>query len=539
LPSRSAIALAFSAVVGSAATARADDCVMTISRTAPVEIAGAYIHAVTVRTDAPINLPVAGDWLASLRRTTETAVVQRQLLFHPGDHVDTARVAETLRRLRDQRIYADVSLGVSRCDSTGVVDLTIVTRDAWTLRPIARVVPPTAFSIGVEDRNLLGTARVLSVTANETSRGHGGGVSLTDPFLFGENLVGSARFSDVAGNHVARVGIRHHELSVFDDWRGGVSLSRQTFGDLAEVEHPIASVFLVAELGHRIGSSLTSVTIPYGGVELDSGSVVAVRRGDTVPSVHSRRFMGADIGLMHRAAAFDTVSWFIPSRGFLDTPMGFEEDVLIAPGTDRGQHALAARYDAWAGRMWIPTRGYLVTTDIWASGYLGNVRNNHVDRVAMSGYHESSGGFVGTRLMFEQLLEVDPDLRGVTLATSAADPTFAAVPSIFRAANRAAFVSTERAFHIVPIGRASMLDAGVFAAGSIRWDAPNTITRSFGIATAGLRVRALSTNGLVNSMRFDLSFPVRANTAVSHRPLLSVSLAPLFDVARQRDGRRR
>jgi hypothetical protein len=512
---------------------------MTTARTAPTEIAGAYIHAVSVRTDAPVNLPFAGDWLASLRRATEPAVVQRQLLFAPGDRVDTARVAETLRRLRDQRIYSDVSLGIARCDSTGAVDLVVTTRDAWTLRPIARVVPPNSFSIGVEDRNVLGTARVVSVTADETPMGHGGGATFVDPFLLGSNFVGTARFSDVAGNHIARGSVRHHELSVFDDWRGGVAFGRQTFAASTAAEHPLTSVFLVGELGHRVGASPTSVTVVYAGAELDSGGVMEMRGADSVPSLHSRHFVGSDYGVLHRAAAFDTVSWFIPNRGFLDTPMGFEGDALVALGTDRDQYAFAARYDMWAGRVWIPARGALVTTDAWISGYVGNVRENHVDRLAVSEYHQAAGGFVGSRLMFEQLLNVDPDLRGVTLATIAADPTFAAVPSVFRASDRALFASVERAFHVAPVARASMFDVGGFVAGSIRWDAPNTTTRSFGVATAGLRFRILSTNGLVSSTRFDVSLPLRANTRLARRPLLSVSLAPLFDIARQRDGRRR
>jgi hypothetical protein len=249
--------------------------------------------------------------------------------------------------------------------------------------------------------------------------------------------------------------------------------------------------------------------------------------------------MGVDLGLLHRAADFDTVSWFVPNRGFLDTPLGFEEDVLVAPGTDRGQHAFAARYDAWAGRVWIPARGHIITTDAWTSGYLGHVRNNHIDRLAISEYHEGRRGFWGGRLMFEQLLEVDPDLRGVALASIATDPTFSAVPALFRGANRAAFLSFERAVHVAPFGRASMIDAGAFGAASLRWDAPNTTTQSFGIASVGLRLRVISTNGLVNSTRIDLSYPALTNSRIRRRPLLSISLGPLFDVARQRDGRRR
>jgi hypothetical protein len=55
----------------------------------------------------------------------------------------------------------------------------------------------------------------------------------------------------------------------------------------------------------------------------------------------------------------------------------------------------------------------------------------------------------------------------------------------------------------------------------------------------GLRLRVVSTNGLVNSTRIDLSYPALTNSRIGRRPLLSISLGPLFDVARQRDGRRR
>lgn len=101
------------------------------------------------------------------------------------------------------------------------------------------------------------------------------------------------------------------------------------------------------------------------------------------------------------------------------------------------------------------------------------------------------------------------------------------------------FASLERAYHLVPFGRASMIDLGPFTAASLRWDAPNTDTQSFGVAMVGIRGRVISANGLVNSIRVDVAYPVLANTSVVHRPLLSVSLGALFDIARQRDGRRR
>jgi hypothetical protein len=533
------IATSFSATLAPRAIARAQECPVRVTRTAPAGIAGAWIRSVGVKTDAPITLPFAGSWLASLRRTTETAVVQRQLLFAPGDLVDTARIGETLRRLRDQRIYADVAVAIRQCAGQDTVDLVVTTRDAWTLRPVARIVPPSTVSLGAEDRNVLGTGRSVTLSSDQTPNGRGGSLGVVDPFLFGANLTGVFRFSDIANNHILRASVRHHELSVLDEWRGEVAVGRQTFGDLRGEEHAIGAFYAVADVGHRIGSSTRSVTIPYAGVEVDSGAVISMQRGDTTPVFHSRRFVGVDVGLLHRAAVFDTIGWFIPNRGFLDIPVGVEHDALLAPGYDRGQHEVTARYDAWLGRIWIPTRGHVLVADAWTSGYLGNVRPNHIDRLSISEYNEAWHGFWGGRLMFEQLLELDPDQRSVTAANISADPTYSIVPRQFRGANRALFASAEREFAGIPYARASRIDFGAFAAGSLRWDARNTTTQSFGVGAVGLRLRVISTNGIVNSTRVDIAFPVQANTAIPRRPLLSVSLGPLFDLARQRDGRRR
>ena len=533
----------FAGALGAAGAARVSaqrpSCTTTTVRTAPSGLDGAIIRTTGARTEGPIALPFAGEKLNAFRRTTLTGVVYRQLLFAPGERVDTARVGETLRRLRDQRIYSDVALDVIRCGTSDSVDLVVRTRDAWTLRPVARIVPPSTVSLGAEDRNVLGTGRIISATSDETPGGHGGSVGLTDPFLFGADVIGSIRLAKIAGNHLFRAALRNHERSVLDEWRTEVAIGRQTFSDFRQLEHPLASFYALADIGHRVGASMHTVTMVYTGAQVDSGGVVAMRHGDPGPTVHSRRFIGWDAGLLRRAADFDTVSWFIHDRGFLDVPVGTEGDLLVSPGWDRGQHAAAARYDGWLGRVWIPSRGRVVTADAWTSGYLGDVRANHIDRLAVSAYREAAHGFWGGRLMFEQLLELDPDFRGATLATINADPSFAAVPTLFRSANRALFASTERAVHLFPVGRASMVDAGVFGAASLRWDAPNTTTQSFGIVAAGVRLRVLSTNGLVNSTRLDVSWPLHTNTAVARHPLLSVSIAPLFDVARQRDTRRR
>src|SRR5205085_5077102 len=96
-------------------------------------------------------------------------------------------------------------------------------------------------ALGLEDRNVLGTARAISVTNDQTARGHGGSVSFTDPWLFGAHVIAGARYSDIAGNQIARATLRHHEISSFDPWRADASVARQTFSDVRAREHPLGT----------------------------------------------------------------------------------------------------------------------------------------------------------------------------------------------------------------------------------------------------------------------------------------------------------
>lgn len=537
----SALVIALMSAAPIAAGAQtAQTCTIRQTRVAPDSVSGAYIRHVSVETDAPIPLPSAGAWLTSLRRRTETAVVARQLLFAPGDRLDSARVAETLRRLRDQRLYADIVLTVTRCANGDTVDLALATRDAWTLRPIARVVPPATVSLGVEDRNLLGTARTVLVSNDQTANGHGGTAQVSDPWLFGADLIGSARYSDVAGNHLARASVRTHERSTYDRWRVDAAVARQHFSDSAATERPIRADYEVGHAGLLIDSTRFSATTAYVGGEHDDGQFISIRPGDNgLPAAHQRDFVGADFGVQLRTTRFETASWFTEGRGLLDVPTGLQADLLASVGADRTEHEAAVRYDGWVGKMWTPTFGQLYTVDAWANGYIGYVRPNHVDRFSANAFVDAPRGFWSGRIMLEQMIQLDPDLRMLSLARAGADPSYAAVPSEMRAANRALVANLERSFHLRPVGRASMLDAALFTAGSLRWDSPESTGERFDVGVVGARLRLFSANGTFSSIRADVAYPVTANASVVHRPLLSIGLTSLIDAPHLRDDRRR
>ena len=126
------------------------------------------VHAIDIRRHDVFSPSETTGFLPrlanSLHFTTRPSVVRRELLFRPGQPYDSLSVAETARNLRSLGVFRAVTIDSIRTDSGLVVQVT--TRDGWSTRPITNLnttgstVVPT---IGVEERNLLGSATYLSV----------------------------------------------------------------------------------------------------------------------------------------------------------------------------------------------------------------------------------------------------------------------------------------------------------------------------------------------------------------------------------------
>ena len=514
---------------------------MTESRGTLASMSGARITSLVIVAQGPA-LPGPARIAAGLHPVSREGTIRRQLLFAPGDTVDTLLVGETMRRLRRQRLYSDAVLLAERCDGTGGVGLVLRTRDTWTLRPTARLRSANALSVGVEEKNLFGSGRTVSVTSEMSRWGTGAGVTLVDPWLFGRDVEGSFRIAKLGGAHVVRAGLRNHEYSVFDRWRAEGSVSRVSFADTGSAErslHALRGGFLV---GRRVGNDTRAVTMLMGGAEFDSAAAISpsVRMPIGAPASmpHVRSFLGADVGVVRRTAQYDSASWVVPGRGFLDVPLGWEADVVVGGGYERDAHSPALKLDAWMGRVWIPSRGRIVMVDGWASGYAGRgVDANHIGRLSAAWYEEAARGMWGVRVTAERLLEVDPDLRALSLMPLA-DYTAPAVRPYSNRGGTSVAASIERSVHLVAVGASSMLDAGAFLAGSSRWQVSGAPAEKLQAGVAGARFRLLSANGAVSSVRVDLGYPVVASAALSRRPFAVLMIGTLFDVSRQRDGRR-
>lgn len=96
---------------------------------------------------------------------TRDKTINKQLLFGPGDLYNKRLVEETERLLRQNKYLYDASIEAAPA-TDGTVDLTVHTKDVWSLAPelsVSRSGGETRSRIGLEETNLLGRGQLLRV----------------------------------------------------------------------------------------------------------------------------------------------------------------------------------------------------------------------------------------------------------------------------------------------------------------------------------------------------------------------------------------
>ena len=98
--------------------------------------------------------------------------------------------------------------------------------------------------------------------------------------------------------------------------------------------------------------------------------------------------------------------------------------------------------------------------------------------------------------------------------------------------------SIDRDVRVMHVGAASVLNVGGFLAGSYRWHVNDIRNNELKAGVIGARLRILSANGAVSSVRMDVGYPVIRSAVLQARPYVILTYGTLFDASRQRDGRR-
>ncbi len=100
---------------------------------------------------------------------TREKVISKQLLFYEGELYDKRLLEESERILRGNRYLYDASISAAAQDD-GTVDVTVNTRDSWTLGPelsLSRSGGQNKTRIGIEETNLLGYGQRVKFTRSD------------------------------------------------------------------------------------------------------------------------------------------------------------------------------------------------------------------------------------------------------------------------------------------------------------------------------------------------------------------------------------
>ena len=160
----------------------------TAADTTPSADPAMVVHAVQIhRRD--IFDPEERSWFARLANKlhfqTQPAVIRRELLFRPGEPYDSALVAESERNLRGLGIFRRVQIDSIRTPE-GLV-LRVVARDGWSTQADWRFRSTggqVAFTIGLVENNLLGTAAAAAVRYSKNPDRSTVALSFRRPRLF-------------------------------------------------------------------------------------------------------------------------------------------------------------------------------------------------------------------------------------------------------------------------------------------------------------------------------------------------------------------
>lgn len=149
-------------------------------------------------------------WSSRLMNTlhvrTRTSVVEREMLLHVGDPLDSARAAETGRNLRRLQVFRDVVVDTSADGST----LRVTTRDGWTTRPYTSFRSAgrqRLLSIGLLESNFLGRAATLDVRYAEDTDRSVVRLAFSAPRLFANRISTGVFFNQLSDGRSLGAGI--------------------------------------------------------------------------------------------------------------------------------------------------------------------------------------------------------------------------------------------------------------------------------------------------------------------------------------------
>lgn len=275
---------------------------------------GAVLRELRVHTRDVYDRQEADDNLLfrlanALHATTGAEFVRREVFLRPGERVTPEQVDELERNLRATDLFGEVRAElVDRGD--GEADLEVWTRDRYTLAvnaSAASVGGVTKVNGSIGERNLFGTGKAISISAEREDDDEQFTLAFYDPQLFGSWHQLRLLVGDATEGPFGSVSVRRPFKHLEDPWSYGGSLAAvdreldyyrrgEVVTSVAqsqqEVYVDVARAFGTRDLRRRIGADMRGIRSDFGDVDGPEPGRVAVP-GD-VDEVQLGTFFGID-----------------------------------------------------------------------------------------------------------------------------------------------------------------------------------------------------------------------------------------------------
>lgn len=141
---------------------------------------------------------------------TRPEVIRRELLFSEGETLDPAKVAETERNLRGLGLFRSVKIRVEPVGDE--VDVIVQTRDGWSTQvngSFGRAGGRNKFGAEIEENNLLGFGKSLSVSYASNSDRDAREIAYQDPQFLGRRLTLDVLYASLSDGDRRRLALTH------------------------------------------------------------------------------------------------------------------------------------------------------------------------------------------------------------------------------------------------------------------------------------------------------------------------------------------
>jgi hypothetical protein len=381
-----------------------------------------------------------------LHIVTKDETIRKQLLLQPGEPYSVRLVAETERILRNRIYLYEVAMTPVNAKD-GRVDLRLLTRDVWTLKPgitASRSGGENKFGVELEELNLLGRGQEIRVArvddVDRTSKSfdfrdpHIGRSWVSGAFSFADNSDGRSVYAALVRPFYALDTRWSLGATVFDDDRRTVFYSLGEQAAEYQHQHQLSSLFG----GWSEGLQNGWVRRYQAGFVFDDNVFTAVEDGmlpDLVPDDRKLNypFVGIDIiedqfeTTRNKEQIGRTEDFYLGLR--FSARLGYATEGF---GADRNALVYSSSFSRGFGSL----ESSALLTSLWANGRLegGQSRNNIVGLNARYYLQQSEkrmffatidGGY-GHALDLDNVVELggDTGLRGYPLRYQSGDSKF-------------------------------------------------------------------------------------------------------------------